>query len=265
MGGDSIAVLDYRLGRLTVLDPSGDLARIVLLQETSGRVIQLRSIYDSAFVSLGFSLESIPNEPGSYRVPYQILYLSPSGRIIDTVAVIRGFEGYQNAAGSASIPFGKDGHIATRGQDLIIGTSDMLGFERYDETLTHVQSVRAPRFELQLSPQEIDSTRQSMFVDGLPPEIMDLLEGVEIPASKPAYSKLLIDQGGFVWAAEYYARGGPEGAVDWNVFAPNGEWLGSVETPARFNVFEVGPDYLLGVKRDEMGVEHVQILRLRRS
>lgn len=35
--------------------------------------------------------------------------------------------------------------------------------------------------------------------------------------------------------------------------------------PDRFTVFEIGRDYLLGVRRDDLDVEHVQLLRLDRG
>ena len=56
-----------------------------------------------------------------------------------------------------------------------------------------------------------------------------------------------------------------EESTDWEVFSPAGEWLGSVRTPARFTVFEIGEDYVLGSWRDNMDVEHVQVLRLKRT
>jgi hypothetical protein len=51
----------------------------------------------------------------------------------------------------------------------------------------------------------------------------------------------------------------------WEVFDPAGAWLGTLSTPARFSVLEIGRDYVLGVRRDDLDVEHVQVLRLRRG
>jgi hypothetical protein len=51
----------------------------------------------------------------------------------------------------------------------------------------------------------------------------------------------------------------------WEVFGADGEWLGAVFTPERFAVMEIGADYVLGVFRDEMDVEHMQLLRLIRE
>ncbi len=42
-------------------------------------------------------------------------------------------------------------------------------------------------------------------------------------------------------------------------------WLGTVEVPDRFTVMEIQMDTMLGVWRDELDVEHPQVLRLNRT
>ena len=124
------------------------------------------------------------------------------------------------------------------------------------------QRARVPDFDLSLSAEEIDEARRAMLPAGLPPQLREVAELIEIPEFRPAYSKLLIDITGNIWAAGYYPRTGPEGPTEWQVFAPDGQWLGLVRTPARFTVLEIGVDYLLGVFRDDLDVEHVQLLGL---
>jgi hypothetical protein len=46
------------------------------------------------------------------------------------------------------------------------------------------------------------------------------------------------------------------------VFGAEGEWLGTVELPARFNPGQIGGDSILGVSTDSLDVEHVQVFRL---
>lgn len=50
---------------------------------------------------------------------------------------------------------------------------------------------------------------------------------------------------------------------DWDLFGRDGMWLGTVRTPARFRVMDVGADYVAGVANDELDVETVQIWGLR--
>jgi hypothetical protein len=46
------------------------------------------------------------------------------------------------------------------------------------------------------------------------------------------------------------------------VFDPLGHWLGTVEAPPGLSILQVGGDFVLGVSRDPMDVETVQVHRL---
>jgi hypothetical protein len=48
----------------------------------------------------------------------------------------------------------------------------------------------------------------------------------------------------------------------WIVFDSDGRWLGAVEVPPNGRVSEIGADYVLGVWRDELDVERVQMFEL---
>jgi hypothetical protein len=49
------------------------------------------------------------------------------------------------------------------------------------------------------------------------------------------------------------------------IFDPDGRAIGTVESPAGLHVYSIGSDYLLGVRRDTLGVELVEGYRLRRE
>ena len=63
----------------------------------------------------------------------------------------------------------------------------------------------------------------------------------------------------------------PSGHVVWlpsglhDVFRPDGVYLGTVKLPQDLDVMEIGMDYVLGVARDELGVEYVQVYGLDRG
>jgi hypothetical protein len=92
----------------------------------------------------------------------------------------------------------------------------------------------------------------------------DYIAELPAPGRRPAYSDLKLDADGFVWAAEYHGLQGAGEPTAWLVFSPQGEWLGSVSTPPRFEVYEIGKEYILGLLRDDFDVEHVQVLALSR-
>ena len=50
-----------------------------------------------------------------------------------------------------------------------------------------------------------------------------------------------------------------------DVFRPDGRYLGTVKMPHGLDKVEIGPDYVLGVTRDDLGVEFVRMFRLDRG
>ena len=48
----------------------------------------------------------------------------------------------------------------------------------------------------------------------------------------------------------------------WNVFARDGARIGALDLPARFGLKDAGRDYVLGVNRDDDGIERVTMYRL---
>lgn len=87
------------------------------------------------------------------------------------------------------------------------------------------------------------------------------LAEVTFPKEMPAYRDLRVDAGGNLWVEEYRAPGEEENQPRWEVFDPDGVWLGTVETPVGFQIFEIGEDYLLGLWRDDLGVEYLRRYR----
>lgn len=88
------------------------------------------------------------------------------------------------------------------------------------------------------------------------------------PERHPAFAALRVDLAGNLWAQRPNPQrtrraevmGTPDDApAPWDVFGPDGVWLGTVEQPARFEIEEIGEDWVAGVWVDEFGVEYVRI------
>ncbi len=135
----------------------------------------------------------------------------------------------------------------------------------------------------------------------LPPLLRQAIEDMPAPATRPAYDRMIVDPTGAVWVRHFVAEsekeiaGGSGGSIDggqpgdrggsgdrgqsrdaarnpgtrrpetWLVFAASGEWLGDVVLPPGFRILYIGTDEVLGVRSDEMDVEHPQVLRLSRE
>ena len=62
---------------------------------------------------------------------------------------------------------------------------------------------------------------------------------------------MLVDRTGALWVSTPIDP--PASASTWNVFAPDGAWLGTVTTPDGLRVDEIGVDYVIGVWRQRHG------------
>jgi hypothetical protein len=71
----------------------------------------------------------------------------------------------------------------------------------------------------------------------------------------PVFRRLLVDEVGHVWVEKF----DPESDLrhDWVVIDPNGRVSGHIRTPAGVTVHQIGSNYILGHKRDELDIEHV--------
>jgi hypothetical protein len=93
------------------------------------------------------------------------------------------------------------------------------------------------------------------------PMLERALASTAFPATIPAHAqRMLVDALGNIWLQNYKIdAGGPD---TWKVFNVDGAWLGEITMPVRFSVSEIGPDYVLGIWRDEYDVQHVRMHRL---
>ena len=88
------------------------------------------------------------------------------------------------------------------------------------------------------------------------------------PVLVPAMGGLILDGDGYLWVLPYRPD---EGAASWQrrpvaqVFDTTGELLGAVDLPLGLVVHDVGPDWVAGVIETELGIEVVQVHRLRRA
>src|SRR5687767_12566531 len=84
-----------------------------------------------------------------------------------------------------------------------------------------------------------------------------------IATELPGYQSLLIDEDENAWLEVY--RPPWEVEPSWDVLTRDGRWLGTVRTPSGFRPMQIGRDFVLGVSRDELGVERIQSFALIRN
>jgi hypothetical protein len=94
------------------------------------------------------------------------------------------------------------------------------------------------------------------------------------PAEVPVFSDFLVDEEGFVWVRPFVperdavalganlgtGRSGQGG--EWTILSPQGDRVGEIQVPDGFEPFQVMSDRVLGIYKDELGVEFVRMYSL---
>jgi hypothetical protein len=264
--GDSLGVFSWPM-RLTILAPDLTFVRTHALGDRarSPRVLQSGDLVDMEIYP-----SVVEYEGGNQliRAPTSVVRRSREGVIEDTIWEGPGYEEYMYSSGerrgSARALFGRGPAFAVRGDLTLIGTSDSMEYRAFDVAGDLRQIVRVPGYDLSVDQAIEDAERAAYLGDDPSPFLRELVAQLPRPESRPAYSEFIVDAEGYLWAGGYQSRRNYTEPRAWEVFGPNGEWMGTLATPANFRVFEIGPHYLLGSWSDDLDVEHVQRLTLSR-
>ena len=265
--GDTLLALDRR--RVTVVAPDLALVRTFDLWERAGSLHYLG----------GGRILTVSASPGLAEAPAtglirsaEVLTLADlEGVESDDIGETPGSESYvsvgENYASGAPL-FGKTSHVAVLGQRIFRGSSDAMQVEELDMTGSPVRILRIPGYPLDLSDARIAAEREARLEElpsAAPPFIRQLVEDLPAPATRPAYADMLVDPSGTIWLELHRGVSERDRPQEWLILDADGTWLGTVDVPDRFVVMEVRMDMMLGVWRDELDVEHPQVLRLTRN
>lgn len=266
--GDTLLALDARR-RVTVVAPDLALVRTFDLADNTR---SLHYLGGGTILTVADS-PALPEAPASGLIrPAEVLALvNLEGVEIGDIGETPGSESYvsvgENYASGAPL-FGKRSHVAVLGQRIFRGPSDAMQVEELDMSGNLVRMLRIPGYPLDLSDARIAAERDARLEElpaAVPPFIRQLVEDLPAPATRPAYANMLVDPSGAVWLELFRGVSEQDRPQEWLILDADGTWLGTVEVPDRFTLMEVRMDTMLGVWRDELDVEHPQVLRLTRD
>ena len=88
----------------------------------------------------------------------------------------------------------------------------------------------------------------------------------ELPTHKPVATRLIADAAGNWWLGRYRSERDPDDPTahvptSWDVYEPDGRWLGSVEVPP-IRVMQIGADFVAGIEVDDLGVNYAMVYTL---
>jgi hypothetical protein len=214
-----------------------------------------------------------PEKPVGYRDSLMHFLYDMNGRMIDSIGRMPG----QNVAASSSqTPFPPHAAYAFRGDRMYHSPGNVVDIRIYRLASQGAEAGRALRLERIVRQGDVadlavnDSIKDAYFAQqrrmfeqmrsrGADMSYMEkrLLE-TQFPPTIPAHAnRMYVDPANNVWLKAYAVDPQAEGST-WLVFDDSGRWLGRVATPPRFEVNEIGTDYVLGIWRDDLDVEHVR-------
>ena len=266
---DSLLAYDLMAITATLFDAVGVVVRTIKLSPTDpgGGVVLLARLHDGSFLTEGGTNPMYLNiGTGRKWSSAWVSRLTSNGQSAGNLLEYRGGEsivaGGVAGLGSMGAPFGRSVTPVVAQNRLILASDEHDELRYYDHAGTLRRIARRMRDPRLVTDDEIARYRNDV-IRGFraAANIRELLGIIEFPQTHPAFGQVVADARGNVWLQEYRTRW-DTGPVYWSVFDPEGAWVTDIELPDSFRVTDVGTDYVMGVWRDELGVEFVRMYRL---
>jgi len=278
--GDSLLTFDGMNRRMSVFGPDGGHVRDFGGTEATNPILMLVQgrLNDGSYVAQvanrQFGPAMFERKAGPTRDSVYILRLDSAGTPVDTLGLFPGPRsdvqmiefGGRTVPMPIMIPFSPTAHVATAAGQVYVGVSDSYEIGAYTPSGELTALIRRPYQPRPVTEVEIEDTRArltEMIEDQSNPfaaQIGEAYRNVTYPETMPAFGEMIVDRAGYLWVAD--PVGIPDEPRIWSVFDRDGVWLGRVSTPPRFNVREIGMDYLLGHATDDLEVERVLLYAL---
>ena len=257
--GDSLAVFDASVRRVSILTATGEYARSVRLSGSDRPILgQLRWTQDGWIVEAGSQV--VPGqEVGSWRPTHEILRFALDGSFIGVVRSLPGPEVFFGEAGGFVLPI-----VARRSSWDALG--DMLILS---DGMTVIQKDLATGSEtklaLGLGPKApLSTSEHETFLDSLAVGMSHIQRGrlsatygiTSLPSELPVVGEVRGSRDGVVWISEY-ADPRSEHRRWLRLDVPTGELLGSVLLPTGADLLYADREVLLVLDTDRLGIERI--------
>jgi hypothetical protein len=264
---DSIAVYDLALRRISIFGADGHFARSfpVKAMEESGMGRADDVFEDGSVLVRAFS--GMPSDADrKVARPIEPRYsIGPEGDFEDSLCAYPGAEVIMHSFESMGLVyfgpplFGRSTYYAVRGNRIYVASNDSYEVRLLARDGSLQSIVRRQYENLEVTDADIETFKEQQLSSDMPSGMRDpmaeVLDNSPIRETMPAFDSLIVDRMGNLWVEEYNR---PNDTVPrWTVFTSEGEMLGTVSFPDRFDLQEVGDDYVLGAWEDELEIEHV--------
>ncbi|MYA32102.1 MAG: 6-bladed beta-propeller [Gemmatimonadales bacterium] len=291
-----IAALDPMLGRVTVFSADGGLEETYQISRQFNEIGQRTRLFGFLANGTLVGIEEVegqgvemhygdyPSSVLTYRAPVvQPVFVDLDGRTVpfarpvpgsQTVSEIRSSVGSGSirvGGGLVSVPFLRSLQIAVRGDWIALGPIDkylvgafgadgapraFFGGPPPNETPEGAHEAWLDRQVAKFARRSERSEWRDRYEEFLSSDLA--------PATLPSFKSLAIQDDGIVWREVYEPTLTDYDPSLWIVNDPSraGGVVGTVTLPSGFRPYDIGRDYVLGVWRDELDIEFVQVYDL---
>ena len=270
--GDSLFVYDFSQRTLTVFAPDLTFARRFTNPTGVGNLRIVSALPDGRFLLASQAHNGLGGGPGLVPDTSLIVVSAPDGSSTDTVGAFEATAQQVGPNGRNQWLFIKPhGTLRAAGDRMVWAEGKAFQYVVSDDDGTVRRIARKTHPTVPMSAGIIADFKVHYLewltialVEGTMDEMRDALdEGAYYPHVPATSEDVIVDALGNTWLGHYHYPGAI--TERWEVFDSVGVWLGSVATPTRFEVHEIGSDRIIGVSRDEFDVPFVEVLRLDRG
>ncbi len=218
---------------------------------------------DGRFAVVGWpDVVARPREVGPYRVNASVGVVDSIGQLERVVGSFPGPERYRYSMNDGPRPLGRTTTVQLGPDGVYLGTADtyeITVFARSGDRRTFGRDVAPIRMTPDLVRAWHDEVVGAMSVD----RRADALRGIrdhQHPQTLPVFSTFRLDARGQVWVSRFRAPGQQTRELD--VFDRHGVHRATLTVPRAFRLTDSGPDFVLGVWTDDLGVQQVRRYRI---
>ena len=266
---DSLVVTD--LAGISFMDSQGTFARrpVVELAQKQHRGNPVGQVIEGPLLVVSGTRGFSPADAGTViRDSLRFFWYHPSGSFGGPLVVLPSAERWGLQVGGVTsfpyVPFSPNPIWTVAGDRFYIGAGRrpevaiwrpdgslerLLRWPKAERPVKEALKEQLRTFTLESAEDANERRREERFLAETP-----------IAERLPSYQSMLVDEEGNLWLEEY--RPFWELESSWDVLTSGGQWLGAVSMAARFTPYQIGAHFVLGVTRDEVGVERVESFAL---
>jgi hypothetical protein len=273
LAADTVIAFDRQLRRFSRFSPSGQFLSSTTLEGTGAGLSGVpHRMAGGAFIAAWTTSTALTRADSGFAVVGDVvrgqvvlIRHEPSGQIGDTLGVFPGHEeGLIESGGFAAstrAPFALGFSLASWADRAVVGTQGRFELNLYEGSVLR-RVIRAPNPDSLVTDERFRALVDRLVSQAPSPQLAEYVANTPEPQARvaPAFGSFLVSSDDRLWVAEstyWYLT-----ARRWYVFDVDGQRIATVVLPERFRLMDAGADYVLGVWRDDLDVEHVQVFGL---